>query len=60
MRNGVINRRDTETLSLNGLTEHVIGACIEIHHALVTFNVPVLKAGIKRIVNGLQASASLR
>ena len=34
MKNGSINRRDAETLSLNELTERVIGACIEIHRAL--------------------------
>jgi GxxExxY protein len=34
MQDGIINRRDAETPSLNKLTERVIGACIEIHRAL--------------------------
>ena len=34
MQNGTKNRRDAETLSLNQLTERVIGACIEIHRSL--------------------------
>lgn len=34
MENRLNNRRDAETLSLNQLTERVIGVCIEIHRCL--------------------------
>jgi GxxExxY protein len=34
MQTGIINCRDTETLSFNELTESVIGACIEVHRVL--------------------------
>jgi GxxExxY protein len=34
MQNGIHNRRDAETPSFNELTEHIIGACIEIHRSL--------------------------
>jgi GxxExxY protein len=34
MQKELVNRRDAETLSFNELTDHVIGACIEIHRSL--------------------------
>ena len=41
------------------LTSEIIGAAIEVHRAdkklglLINFNVPVLKQGIKRKINGI-------
>jgi hypothetical protein len=43
---------ERETTAINALTQHIIGAAIEVHR--MDFHVPVLKHGIKRIVRGLK------
>jgi hypothetical protein len=72
-----MNRRDAETPREDWITGEIIGAGIEVHRELgpgllesayeecigllLNFNVPVLKDGLKRIVNNyLPSSASPR
>ncbi len=56
-------------MELNDITEQVIGSAIEVHRAIgpgllesagliINFNVPVLKSGIKRVVNNFQEASA--